>query len=424
MVSDHKYINFTTGGNRLPSAPQLWYDPCVKIALAHDWLNQMGGAENVLEQLVDMFPGAPVFTTIYAPDLMPAAYRRWDIRPTWLNRAPAIHRHHQPYLPLYPPAVAGMDFSGYDVILSNKSGFIHGLRHTPEQLHLCYCLAPTRYVWDYQGYAAREGFGRWLGLALAPVIKRLQRWDFEAAQLPPPPLSSPPFRGEGKYLPPLSRGGRGGVHHFIAISTDIQARIKKFYRRDSTIIYPPVDTVRFRPVEQPAGDYYFIVSRLIPYKRIDLAVQAMSRLGRRLIIAGDGRDRAALEAMAGPTVEFKGRLPSADVVELMAHCRAFLFPGFEDFGIAPVEAQAAGRPVIAFARGGALDTIIDGETGLFFREQSVAALIETIEQFEKQSFDPAAARANAERFSISRFRRELGNFIAQKWGEFSSRFQF
>lgn len=391
----------------------------MKIALAHDWLNQMGGAENVLEQLVDMFPGAPVFTTIYAPGLMPAAYRRWDIRPTWLNRAPAIHRHHQPYLPLYPPAVAGMDFSGYDVILSNKSGFIHGLRHTPEQLHICYCLAPTRYVWDYQGYAAREGFGRWLGLALRPAIKRLQRWDFEAAQ-PPAPLSPPLLGGEGKdkYLSPLSGGGRGGVNHFIAISTDIQARIKKFYQRDSVIIYPPVDTARFRPVERPAGDYYFIVARLIPYKRIDLAVQAMNRLGRRLIVVGDGRDRAALAAMAGPTVEFKGRRPWAEVVELMAHCRAFLFPGFEDFGIAPVEAQAAGRPVIAYAGGGALDTVKENQTGLFFREQSVEALIESIEQFEKYSFDPAAARTNAERFSIPRFRQELGDFVAQKWREF------
>ncbi len=132
----------------------------MKIALAHDWLNQMGGAENVLEQMVDMYPGAPVFTTIYGPSLMPEAYRSWDIHTTWLNRAPAIHRHHQPYLPFYPPAVTSIDFSGYDVILSNKSGFIHGLRHTPRQLHICYCLAPTRYVWNYQGYAAREGFGR------------------------------------------------------------------------------------------------------------------------------------------------------------------------------------------------------------------------------------------------------------------------
>jgi glycosyltransferase involved in cell wall biosynthesis len=377
----------------------------MKIALAHDWLNQMGGAENVLEQMVDMFPGAPVFTTIYAPDLMPDAYRRWDIRPTWLNRAPAVHRHHQPYLPFYPPAVSGMDFADYDLIISNKSGFIHGLHHTADQLHICYCLAPTRYVWDYQEYAAREGFGRWLGLLITPLIKRLQRWDFEAAQ---PPIPSP---GGG--------GNKGkGVHHFVAISREIQARIKKFYGRDSVIIYPPVDVDRFRPVDRPAEDYYFIVSRLIPYKRIDLAVQALSRLGKRLVIAGEGRDRPALEAMAGPTVEFKGRLPWDEVVELMANCRAFLFPGFEDFGITPLEAQAAGRPVIAFARGGALDTVIEGETGLFFREQSVEALIETIERFEQLSFDPTAARANAERFGIDRFRRELGEFVAKKWHEF------
>ncbi len=376
----------------------------MKIALAHDWLNQMGGAENVLERLVDMYPGAPVFTTIYGPELMPEAYRRWDIRPTWLNRAPAIHSHHQPYLPFYPPAVMSMDFSGYDLILSNKSGFIHGLRHTARQLHICYCLAPTRYVWDYGGYAAREGFGSWLGVLIRPVINRLRQWDFEAAQ----PLAHT-----------LGEPGQG-VDHFIAISKEIQVRIKKYYQRDSVIIYPPVDTNRFRPSasgKPPAGDYYLIVSRLIPYKRIDLAVQALSRLGRRLIIVGDGRDRPALEAIAGPSVEFKGRLPGQTVVELMANCRAFLFPGFEDFGIAPVEAQAAGRPVIAFARGGALDTVLEGQTGLFFHKQSVEALIEAIEQFEKMSFDPALVRAKAERFSVARFKRELGNFVAEKWRE-------
>jgi glycosyltransferase involved in cell wall biosynthesis len=371
----------------------------MKIALAHDWLNQMGGAEQVLERLVEMYPGAPVFTTIYGPNLMPDAYRRWDIRPTWLNHAPAIHRHHQPYLPLYPLAVRGMDFSGYDIILSNKSGFIHGLRHSPKQLHICYCLAPTRYVWDYQSYAAREGFGYGLGRLIQPLIQRLQRWDFEAAQLP---------QANGHK--------QVGVDHFIAISSDIQARIKKYYGRDSVIIYPPVDTDRFRPLPpgQAPGDFYLIVSRLIPYKRIDLAVQACTRLGKKLIIVGDGRDRASLEAQAGPTVEFKGRLPDEAVAELMARCRAFLFPGFEDFGIAPVEAQAAGRPVIAFGQGGALDTIIEGQTGLFFRELSVEALMAAIEQFETISFDPAAARANAERFSGGRFKRELGEFVAQK----------
>jgi glycosyltransferase involved in cell wall biosynthesis len=186
------------------------------------------------------------------------------------------------------------------------------------------------------------------------------------------------------------------------------------------IIHPPVDTSRFRrPVrDRSPGDYYLIVSRLIPYKRIDLAVQALTHLGKRLIIVGDGRDRRALETAAGPTVEFKGRLSDDEVVELMATCRAFLFPGFEDFGIAPVEAQAAGRPVIAYAKGGALDTVLDGETGLFFHEQSVEALIEAVEQFEKQSFDPTIARKNAERFSVDRFKRELGELIAEKWREF------
>lgn len=383
----------------------------MKIALAHDWLNQMGGAENVLERLVEMYPGAPVFTTIYGPNLMPPTYRQWDIRPTWLNRAPAIHRHHQPYLPFYPLAVESMDFSGYDVILSNKSGFIHGLRHTSAQLHICYCLAPTRYVWDYSGYAAREGFGKWLGLAIDPVIKRLRRWDFAAAQ---PPVAGAEAQGRN-----FSTGKQAGVHYFIAISSDIQARIKKYYGRDSAVIYPPVDTSRFRPLppSQSPEDFYLIVSRLIPYKRIDLAVQACTRLGKRLFIVGDGRDRASLEALAGPTVEFKGRLPDRDVTALMASCRAFLFPGFEDFGIAPVEAQAAGRPVIAFGQGGALDTVIEGQTGLFFREQSVEALMAAITQFERISFDPAAVRANAERFSVERFKRELGEFIAQKWQE-------
>jgi len=374
----------------------------MNIALAHDWLNQMGGAENVLEELVNMYPAAPVFTTIYAPRLMPDSYQNWSIRTSWLNRAPAVHRHHQPYLPLYPAAVSSLNFTGYDVILSNKSGFIHGLSHSPAQLHICYCLAPTRYVWDYSGYAAREGFGSWLGRLIGPVVNRLRRWDFEAAQ------------------PTTAEQGRG-VDYFIAISREIQTRIKNFYGRDSVIIYPPVDTSRFKPAADgsPPGDYFLIVSRLIPYKRIDLAVQAFNRLGKRLIVVGDGRDRAALQAMAGPSVEFKGRLPWAEVVDLMAHCRAFLFPGFEDFGIAPVEAQAAGRPVIAFARGGALDTVIEGETGLFFREQSVEALITAVEAFERQSFDPAAARANAELFSAARFRREIGDFVAQKWTEFT-----
>ncbi len=339
----------------------------------------------MLEVLLEMFPNAPVFTTIYAPNLMPAAYRQWDIRTSWLNNAPGIHRHHQVYLPLYPAAVRSLDLRNYDLILSNKSGFIHGLKTRPGQKHLCYCLAPTRYVWNYQSYAQREQLGSLSNLALKPVIAALRRWDYQAAQ---------------------------HVDHFCAISSDIQGRIKKYYHRDSTIIAPPVNTERFKPAPSPTEDYYFIVSRLIPYKRIDLAVQAFTKLGKRLIIAGEGRDKKALTAIAGPTIEFTGRLPWNDVVNLMANAKAFIFPGYEDFGITPVEAQAAGRPVIAFAAGGALDTVIDGKTGVFFQQQTVDSLIKAIHRLEATSFNPQQIRRNAQRFSTNRFKQAL-----QAWRE-------
>jgi glycosyltransferase involved in cell wall biosynthesis len=365
----------------------------VKVAIVHDWLNQIGGAEAVLETLIDMFPHAPVFTTMYWRDGMPARYREWDIRPTWLDRAPFIYRHHQPYLPLYPLAVQGMNLRGYDLILSNKSGFCHGVNTTPEQLHIDYCLTPTRYIWDYQNYAAREGFGRTVGLALRPLIGRLQRWDRRAAD---------------------------NVDHFVAISREVQARITRFYQRDSVIIHPPVDTDRCRPSPDPPGDYFLVVSRLIPYKRIDLAVRACSELRLPLLVGGEGRQRAALEAMAGPTVRFLGRVPDDELGRLLAHCRAFIFPGYEDFGIAPVEAQAAGRPVIAYAAGGALDTVVDGQTGLFFCDQTPESLVDAIRRLDATDFDPATIRRNAEHFSVPRFRRELRAFVEEKWQEFAS----
>jgi glycosyltransferase involved in cell wall biosynthesis len=364
----------------------------VKVAIVHDWLNQIGGAEGVLETLVEMFPQAPVFTTIYWRDGMPARYRAWDIRPTWLDRAPFIYRHHQPYLPLYPLAVQSIDLRGYDLILSNKSGFCHGVRTTPEQLHIDYCLTPTRYVWDYHNYAAREGLGQAANLALRPLIRWLQGWDRRAAD---------------------------GVGHFVAISREVQARIARFYQRDSVIIYPPVDTDRHRPSDDPPGNYLLVVSRLIPYKRIDLAVRACSELGLPLVIVGEGRDRAALEAIAGTRVQFRGRVPDDELGELLAHCRAFIFPGYEDFGIAPVEAQAAGRPVIAYAAGGALDTVLDGQTGLLFHEQTPEALTDAIRRLDSTDFDPIAIRRNAERFSVHRFKRELRAFVEEKWREFT-----
>jgi len=355
------------------------------LALVHDWLNQIGGAEDVLETLVEMFPRAPIYTSMYWSEKMPPSYRAWDIHTTWMDHLPGIHRHHQPYLPLYPLAFARLDLSGYDLVLSNKSGFCHGVR-TGEATHICYCLTPTRYVWDFDGYAAREAIPPTLKAALRPLIALLRRWDHRAAQR---------------------------VTHFIAISREVQARIHRHYNRNSVIIHPPVDTAQFQPASTHE-DYYLIVSRLVPYKRIDLAVRAFNQLELPLIVAGDGRDREALEKLAGPTVTFLGYVPDADLPDLFARCRAYVLPGMEDFCIAPVQAQAAGRPVIAYGAGGALDTVIEGETGIFFHDFTPEALAEAVRGFDPDSVDPHACRVNAERFATAVFKEKLNGFIQDK----------
>ena len=358
----------------------------MRLALVHDWLNQVGGAEDVLAELVGLYPDAPIHTSIYwrANPKLPAAWRTWNVRPLWLDRLPGIHAHHQPYLPLYPVGFGGLTLSGYDAVLSNKSGFCHGVHVAPGTPHICYCLAPTRYVWQFESYAARERLGSALRRAIRPVLGALRRWDYAAAQR---------------------------VDHFVAISTDIKARIKRYYGRDSALIYPPVDAAeRFTPSNR-TDDYYLIVSRLIPYKRIDLAVAACTRLGLPLVIAGTGRDRERLEAMAGPTVSFVGYVADADLPDLMARCRAFIFPGLEDFGIAPVQAQAAGRPVIAFRGGGALDTVLPGVTGEFFDTQTVESLAAVLEIFDAARYSPAAIRAHALKFDASVFRAQLSALV-------------
>jgi glycosyltransferase involved in cell wall biosynthesis len=362
----------------------------MRLALVHDWLNQIGGAEDVLEHLVSYYPDAPLYTSMYAPDLMPPAYRDWNIRTTWPDRLPGIHRHHQRYLPLYPLAWQGVDLSDYEVVLSNKSGFCHGLKTGPETLHVCYCLAPTRYIWNLDTYLDREDFGRSIRLAAQIVARLYKRWDYTAAQR---------------------------VGHFIAISTEIQQRIRTYYHRDSTIIYPPVETGRFVPSATVEG-YFLIVSRLVPYKRIDLAVQACTRLGLPLLIGGKGRDRERLEAMAGPTVKFLGYVPDEDLPDLFGHCRAFIFPGLEDFGITPVQAQAAGRPVIAFRGGGALDTVILGKTGVFFEEQTAESLARALQAFDDTRFEPEVIRAHALRFDSEVFRRAITEYVDRAWDAF------
>jgi glycosyltransferase involved in cell wall biosynthesis len=357
------------------------------VALVHDWLNQYGGAERVLEHLVGVFPQAPIHTSIYWRQAMPSAYEQWDIRVTWMDRLPGIHRWHQVYFPLYALAFGNLRIGAsqasedarIDLVLTNKSGFCHGVR-TGAVPQLCYCLAPTRYVWQFGQYAAREQLSPAVRVALAPVVSALRQWDFRAAQ-------------------------RETVS-FVAISREIQERIREYYHRESVIIYPPVDIDRFAPVAKP-DSYYLVVSRLVPYKRIDLAVRAFSELGLPLLVVGDGRDRGALEAIAGPSVTFLGRLDDDALPGLMARCRAFVFPGLEDFGIAPVEAQASGRPVIAYRGGGALDTVIPGLTGTYFDVADVTSLIDAVRSFDVQSIDPMACRRNAERFAAARFREQI-----------------
>lgn len=368
--------------------------PDARIALVHDWLNQRGGAENVLETMHALFPQAPVYTSLYQPDLMPSRMRQWDIRSSWLDRVPRAHAWHRYLLPLYPHAFSRLDLSAADLVLSIKSAFCLGVKTqtaTQRAQHVCYCLTPTRFLWDFERYAQRE--------ALPPVargltrawLQRWRRWELAAA----------------------SR-----VDHFIAISRAVQKRIRACYGRESEIIHPPVNTHEF-PLSGPteADAPYLIVSRLIPYKRIDLAVDAFNRMpDRQLIIAGDGRDAPALQARARSNIVFTGYLSRARIVSLVRQCCAFVFPGEEDFGIAPVEAMSAGKPVIAFGAGGALDYVREGETGVFFRERTPAALVAAVERAADQPWEAAACRRQAERFSAEAFRRQILACVLKRLG--------
>jgi glycosyltransferase involved in cell wall biosynthesis len=307
-----------------------------------------------------------------------------------MQRLPLVTRNHQPFLLLYPLAFESFDFGDYDVVVSNSSAFCKGVVTGPRTLHLCYCLTPMRWVWSYRTYVERERLGRAARLILPAAISQLRSWDVATAQ---------------------------NVDRFAAISRAVAARIRKFYRREATIIYPPVHCERFEPEPGSEEDYYLVVSRLIPYKRVDLAIDAFTRLGLPLKVAGDGRDRAALQARASRNVEFVGRVSDREVAELIQGCRGFVFPGEEDFGIAPVEAQAAGRPVVAFGAGGALDTVLDGETGVHFAEQSVESLSAAVRRLESMSLDSDRIAAHARTFDTRVFRERITSFVAGAEGE-------
>lgn len=360
-------------------------DLALKIAFVVSWLNQHGGAERVLEAAHTLYPDAPVYTSIFSPENLPPSYRSWDIRVSLLNRFPGVHLRHQLYLPFYPLAFESLDLRSYDVVLSIPSAFAHGVITPSSTRHICYCLTPARFLWQYSDYVENESVGRAARLLLPLLISQLRQWDRLAAER---------------------------VDEFVSISRVVQSRIAKFYRRTSSIIYPPVSVSEFHPAPaDEIGDYYLIVSRLVPYKRVDLAVQAFSELGLPLVIAGDGRDRSRLEKMSRPNIRFVGHVSDASRLSLMAHCRAFILPGEEDFGITPLEANASGRPVIAFAGGGALDTIVEGVNGLFFRQPTAFSLADRIRNFDASAFDPAEVRTCAERFAVEVFQQKLRDLV-------------
>src|SRR5205814_3615057 len=314
----------------------------------------MGGAERVAEAMHDSFPSAPIYTTVALPHTLSKRLRAADIRTSPLQRLPSIERRFRHYFMLYPFAVENFDLSEYDLIFSSSSGYAKGVRRRRNAIHVCYCHTPMRWVWRYDDYVAREGFGGVVRSALPILLWGLRKWDLRASQQP---------------------------NYYIANSRLVADRIRKVYGREAFVIPPPIDVNRFQ-MSLEIDDYYLVLSRLMPYKRIDLAIEACKRANRRLVIIGDGPDRARLEKLGDDRIEFLGRQPDQIVNYYAARCRALLFPGEEDFGMAPLEANAAGRPVIAYRGGGAAETVIDGKTGLFFDQPDSRSLSSTIERFE------------------------------------------
>jgi glycosyltransferase involved in cell wall biosynthesis len=368
----------------------------MNVALVHDWLTGMRGGERCLEVFCELFPEAPVFTLLHTPGSVSPTIERRPIRTSFIQRLPDAERRYRYYLPLFPAAVRGFDLRGYDLILSSSHAVAKSARVPAGALHVCYCFTPMRYVWDLYD----EYFGPRAGwparLLMPPVAAALRRWDRQSA---------------------------AGVHHFVAISRFIADRIRRAYGRESDVIYPPVDVSRFR-IEEAPGDFYLVVSALTPYKRVDLAVEAASRLGRRLLVVGTGPEARRLRALAGPTVELLGWRDDSEIAGLYAGCRALIFPTLEDFGITPLEAMAAGRPVIAFGRGGALETVVppggaEPPTGLFFGHQTVDALVDAIRRFEsgRYRFEPKALRLRAEAFDRPLFKERIHTYLMARLKE-------
>lgn len=356
----------------------------MKLALVHEWLTNLAGSERVVLALHELWPEAPLYTSLYAPAALPAEYgpTALDVRPSWLQRLPGATSRWRWLLPLMPAAFESFDLSEYDVVVSSSHACAKGVLTRAETCHVCYCYTPTRYLWEMpHRYLAELGPAK--AALLRGPLRRLREWDFAAAQR---------------------------VDRFIAISQVVRQRIEKHYRRAAEVIYPPVETALYAPGERE--EFYLVVSRLVGYKNVALAAAVCAELGRPLKIVGVGPELERVRAAAGPTVELLGWQPDEVVRELYGRARGFIFPGEEDFGLTPVEAQAAGCPVLALGRGGAAETVLDGETGVLFAEPTPAALTAAIHRFEASDWSAERCRENARRFDAAVFRERLTAFVA------------
>lgn len=355
----------------------------IKIAVVHDYFTQLGGAEKVAEEIYKMLPSADLFATVALRDKVPEGIQDVSITTSWMQRLPKMRTLYRLYFPLYPFGVSSLDLSKYDLVVSSSSGYVKGVRVSPDAIHVCYCHTPMRWVWNFDGYSSRESFSGGIRAVLPSIIRRLRDWDEAASRQP---------------------------DHFIANSRTIAAQIQRAYGRYAEVIPPPIDIDRFR-MSDVHEDYYIVLARLVAYKRIDLAIEACTRLNRRLIVIGSGTAKESLARNAGPSVKFVGRISDAEVERYVSRCRALIFPGEEDFGMAPVEVAAAGRPTIAYGKGGALETVIENVTGVFFMEQTADSLVDAILQFEKQTWSAALIRDHAEGYGTEAFRKKFRAFL-------------
>jgi glycosyltransferase involved in cell wall biosynthesis len=363
----------------------------MKVAIIHYWLVGMRGGEKVIEALCEMYPQADIFTHVYVPEMVSDRLRQHRIIPTFINALPRAAKMYKTYLPLMPLALEQLDLRGYDLIISSESGPAKGIIPPPDALHVCYCHTPMRYIWnmyhDYRNSAGR--LTRWMMPALAHYLRM---WDVTSA---------------------------ARVDSFVANSTTVARRIHRYYGADATVIHPPVDTSAFS-IAAPSelGDYYLMAGELVSYKRPDLAVRAFNDMKAKLVVIGGGEMLDELRRIAGPTVTVMGSQPFDVLKQHYARCRALIFPGEEDFGMVPVEAMASGRPVVAFGRGGATETVADGISGVFFAEQSVEAISAAVKRLAELDLDPATIAAHASRFGrepfFAKMRAHIDGLMAAK----------